>query len=233
MNRLVFKGLATGTILNVAAPLVVAMLTITGTSSATPITLAFDATVTDVDVLISPFQLPLPVAVGDIIHGRFSFDAPPSGNFSQQQTPLQFHIGKTTLKSSNYEIIEEYNTFPPSNTAVWFIDGSNTPIDSLLIDCSPLGGSCGKVEVTGSTDVEWSASIGRSGPSPILTGLKSSGNETEWNALANGLLWINFFNRFGAAAVGATVGPMVAIPEPPSLVLFLSILLGIAQIPKG
>ena len=222
MNSLEFtrlpRRMLSDSIWNATSSLLIAFLALASSSSATPITFAFDAIVTKVDVIIPPFQLPIPVAIGDVIHAHFSFESPPSGNFSEPHLPVRFDIGGVRLESSSYLISEEFNEFPPSASSIGFFDGSGTPIDSLIIECPPFG-PWGKVEVPGSPGVQWNAGIGCDGPSPILTGLNPSHNLSEWNALSSRFLWLNFQSRFGAAAIEAVVGPMVAVPEPTSLSL--------------
>jgi hypothetical protein len=186
-------------------------------SHATPITFAFDAHVTNV-AIFPPFNLPFPVAVGDTIHGQFSFEPYPAGNFGVQQMPLRLDIAKTILESSAIEMSQLLNQPPP------YFNGSAPNLDyGMLTDLigvqCPLTG-CSPNSVPGSAATRWDATLTFDGPSPILSNhLNLTGDVDVWNALPLRGLVVNLSSEQGGARIDALAGPLTSTPEPSSATL--------------
>jgi hypothetical protein len=184
-------------------------------SKATPITFQFDAQVTTVTI-VPPFQLPFSVAAGDTIHGRFSFEPYPAGNFGVQQTLLHFDVGGVALQSSIFEITEAFNQYPPHTPEDNGVLGM--PTDSLHLNCLLSG--CSPLAFPGRIDLKWRPYIDLSGESPILSQfLDLTGDLRIWNNLPQRSLVLDLYDQFGGARIDALVGHLTSTPEPSTLSL--------------
>jgi hypothetical protein len=123
-------------------------------ATAAPITLAFDAEVTSIFRLpISDFDIPFPVAVGDTIHGRFTFEPSPLGHLGMQETGLRFDVGKVVLDSPTYDIYTALNQASTGLPLEFF--------DVTEVTCSLLSirAQCEPGSVPGAESIEWVAAI--------------------------------------------------------------------------
>ena len=215
-------------------------------SHAAPISLAFDAEVTN--IFLSPtadFELPFQVKVGDPIHGRFTFEPSPLGSIGQQDTGIRFEVAGTILESPTYDIrltlneVRRPNRRPftpddifPKVDEVPLEPGPLEYIDIVTVACSFLSNQaqCVPGIVPGATEIEWRPTMLLAGDSPILSGYDLIGDPLIWNRFTNRSLTLHFWSTAGGAFIDAIVGPMKVVPEPPSwqlTVLLLSLILTI------
>ena len=186
---------------------------------AAPVTFAFDADVVSVSpVPTSNVGLPFDVNVGDVIHGKFSFEPSPVGSIGRQDTGIEFRLRGLVLKSPSFDISFADRQIPP----IMLTDPTADPleaVDSIYISCSSLPSQtqCSPDIVPGSVGVHWRPFMSLHGPSPIFTSYDLVGDTDFWNVFANRSLDLHFVSQMAGTTVSALIGPMTVVPEPTAL----------------
>jgi hypothetical protein len=185
---------------------------------AAPITFRFDAEIINVPVG-NPFDLPLTYQVGDVIHGRFTFEpalALPIGDnaiAADQNFALEFEINGTLVSSSGFRI-EVFN-----DTA--FTD-SEFPeqIDVMSIGCNEASCIPNLLSLPEGEPFRVRSRMQLVGSSSILSTPEISADPATWNLFTLERRLILGFDDIGPGSMGldAIVGPIVLVPEPSSLV---------------
>jgi hypothetical protein len=181
---------------------------------AAPITLAFDAQVTSiVRSPLSDFDIPFPIAVGDTIRGRFSFEPSPLGHLGTQETGLRIDVGDVVLESPTFEIKTSLNQVPPGGPLEFS--------DFISVSCSLLattGAQCDPGSVPGAESVRWRTLMTLGGMSPLLEANILPGDIGIWNAFTGRGLTLSFTptEGDGSVRVATHVGLFIVVPEPSS-----------------
>jgi hypothetical protein len=179
---------------------------------AAPITLAFDVQVSRIfRSPFSDFDIPFPVALGDTIHGQFTFEPSPLGHLGTQDTGLRLDVGGVVLESPTYEIKTALHQSSTSLPLEFF--------DFTSVACSLLsiGPQCDPGTVPG-TDVSWRMLMTLGVKSPLLDVNTLTADVGIWNAFTGRGLTLHFtpLEGDGAVEVGGIVGPFIVVPEPSS-----------------
>ncbi len=191
-------------------------------AGATPVTLAFEAEVIDVDVL-APALLPFSVENGDVLKGQFTFeplDADPGIGMTStdivQEYNFSLMLDTTVLSTSKYTLNVRDNSL--AIDAPFFTD-------HIAIHC--VGGpSCETNTIPGAdSSIAWGFLLPLSGEDSILNGADISADPDVWSQF-RGIISIGIFNRGGPGVltIFASIKEFSAVPEPSSfcLVIFAS-----------
>ncbi len=188
---------------------------------AAPVTFAFDAEIINVPAGNS-FDLPLTYQVGDIIHGKFTFEP---GNGMQigddaiagdQPFAIEFNINGIVVGSSSYRIEVFDNTV---------FDDSEfpEPIDVMTLACNEPSCVPDLLSLPGGEPFRVRSRMQLVGSSSILSAPEISADPSTWNLFTLERRLILGFDNVGPGSMDldAIVGPMVRVPEPSSLSLLL------------
>jgi len=194
------------------------------TLQAAPVTFQFEAEITSINR--SPdatFDLPANAMIGGVFSGSLQFEPFDFGQ-SGEASSLKVHLGTEVFSAEGAPLTTQNNltlALHPVGSAI---------IDSIGVGCS---GSCTAVLSSSSNDLELAGLIlSLSGVTEyeigsgdgLITQGESLGDVDVWNRLsAARQLNLTFTSNTGSGRIwfGAAIGPMVAIPEPSSLVLLM------------
>ncbi len=158
----------------------------------------------------SDFDIPFPVALGDTIHGRFTFEPSPLGHLGMQELGLRIDVGGVVLESPTFEIRTAIHQASPRPPLEFF--------DFMSVTCSFSNNEapCNPGTVPGADSVKWRPFLELGVESPLLTPNDLSGDVAIWNAFTGRGLTLHFtpLEGVGLVEVGGIVGPFVVVPEP-------------------
>jgi hypothetical protein len=196
---------------------------ITGASFAAPITLQFEATISDGTNI--PFSAP----VGDVIDVSFTFEPGNAGATYPQSGGISFELSGKNLYAQEFAIrvANNENIDVPGRIA----DPDNTPDvdineigDSLVVSCQSGQLFCGSAQ--GEDGFVFRPVLVFSGQPSILSSSELSADPSVWNAFSlreMSLLFQDVNTGRTSGYVGAYIGEVTQVPEPITLLNVLSL----------
>lgn len=222
------------------------LLCITQSVEATPMTLAFEAEVASIGAFGGGVDLPFDIDIGDII----------TVSFSTGSAAAELHIwtSEFSLEKPNYGLVIEDNArgwipfsgriADPANTPI--VDrgpaGASDLVDFVQIECAGPHdlSTCESTPLSTEDFLVWFPRILLAGESNVLSGGEVPIDTSVLNALTFREMSLNFVDSDSGSVttVGAFVGEIYAIPEPPSarlsgLCLSIALLYSIATMHRA
>jgi hypothetical protein len=203
-------------------------------SDAAPVTFRFAAVVDHITPL-NGNAVPIAVELGDQVQAEMSFepfDADTSSHNTNtiQELRAEFKIRSTLLRTETYFLRVSDNTpiddAPPDETA-----------DHIVLGCSATGFvDCQPSAIPNNPMVCWDFSLSMFADGAILDGPDISDGAAVWNHFLPSSLVLTFRKTDGTdlALVAAGIESFVILPEPSTIILFLSsgVLLAYMRIPR-
>jgi hypothetical protein len=188
-------------------------------------TFQFDADVTNVFAGPVAPSLPFAIHTGDVIHGTFSFEPTSIGKAGRQNTGISFTFNGEALTSTSFDVLPVLNIGPPSSYAddITAAPMSESGGSALQLYCG-ISTECSPDKLPNNSLVSWDFFATLESDSPTITEYRVPADVNVWNAFSTRSLNLSFFTGDigGGVLVFATMGSMVATPEPSTLAILLA-----------